>query len=134
MGATPVNVSGAGNSRIVLTADARGHFVTGGSINGKTVEFMVDTGATALAIGHAEADRIGLDYQSGRPVGLRTANGVVRGWQIHVDKVRVGNVTVHNVETVVTPIPMPFVLLGNSFLNHFSMRREGSQMTLEKRG
>ena len=134
VGATPVNVSGAGNSRIVLTADARGHFVTGGSINGKTVEFMVDTGATALAIGHAEADRIGLDYQSGRPVGLRTANGVVRGWQIHVDKVRVGNVTVHNVETVVTPIPMPFVLLGNSFLNHFSMRREGSQMTLEKRG
>ena len=134
VGATPVNVSGAGNSRIVLTADARGHFVTGGSINGKTVEFMVDTGATALAIGHAEADRIGLDYQSGRPVGLRTANGIVRGWQSHVDKVRVGNVTVHNVETVVTPIPMPFVLLGNSFLNHFSMRREGSQMTLEKRG
>ena len=134
VGATPVNVSGgAGNHRIVLSADARGHFVTSGSINGQTVQFIVDTGATALAIGYAEADRLGLDYRSGRTVGLRTANGVVRGWQIHVDKVRVGNVTVHNVETVVTPIPMPFVLLGNSFLNHFNMRREGSLMTLEKR-
>ena len=113
VGATPVDLGGASSPgsgrRVVLSADTRGHFVTNGSIND------------------------GLDYKGGQPVGMHTANGVVRGWLIRAGKVRVGDVTVHDVETVVTPLPMPAVLLGNSFLNRFNMRREGSQMTLEKR-
>ncbi|MGP1426003.1 MAG: retropepsin-like aspartic protease family protein [Ottowia sp.] len=137
VGATPVDLGGASSPgsgrRVVLSADTRDHFVTNGSINDRAVQFMVDTGATTLAIGQAEAERIGLDYKGGQPVGMHTANGVVRGWLIRAGKVRVGDVTVHDVETVVTPLPMPAVLLGNSFLNRFNMRREGSQMTLEKR-
>ena len=104
VGATPVDLGGASSSgngrRVVLSADTRGHFVTNGSINDRAVQFMVDTGATTLAIGQAEAERIGLDYKGGQPVGMHTANGVVRGWLIRAGKVRVGDVTVHDVETV----------------------------------
>ena len=99
--------------KFIYTFALRGHFVTNGSINDRAVQFMVDTGATTLAIGQAEAERIELNYKGGQPVGMHTANGVVRGWLIRAGKVRVGDVTVHDVETVVTPLPMPAVLLGN---------------------
>ena len=137
VGETPVNLGGAdtpgAGRRIVLTADSRGHFVTPGSINNRPVQFIVDTGATTIAMGQAEADRLGLNYKNGQPVGMHTANGTVQGWLIHAATVRIGDVTVRDVETIVTPQPMPAILLGNSFLNRFSMRREGSQMTLERR-
>ncbi|MDO5087610.1 MAG: TIGR02281 family clan AA aspartic protease [Comamonadaceae bacterium] len=137
VGETPVNLGGPGTPghgrRIVLTADSRGHFVTQGSINNRPVQFMVDTGATTVALGQAEADRLGLDYRRGRPVMMHTANGATRGWLLKVQALRVGDVTAHDVDTVVVPLPMPAALLGNSFLNQFNMRREGSLMTLERR-
>lgn len=137
VGETPVNLGGpqtpGHGRRVVLTADSRGHFVTQGSINNRPVQFMVDTGATTVALGQAEAERLGLDYRRGRPVMMQTANGATRGWLLKVRTLRVGDVTAHEVETVVVPLSMPAVLLGNSFLNRFNMRREGSQMTLERR-
>jgi aspartyl protease family protein len=120
-------------SRITLTAGSGGHFLTPGTINGRTVQFMVDTGATTIAMSVLEAERMGLKYQNGTPVRMGTANGVTQGYKLALDSVRVGEVEVFGVEAVVTPQPMPFVLLGNSFLNRFQMKRENEIMTLEKR-
>ena len=125
--------SGGGGSRIVLTADSRGHFLTPGTINGRTVNFMLDTGATTIAMSAADAQRIGLDFSKGQPVQMRTANGIATGYRVRLNSVRLGDVEVFDVEGIVSQQPMPFILLGNSFLNRFSMRRDAEQMVLERR-
>jgi aspartyl protease family protein len=134
---TPVSIGGGtgtgGGSRIVLPADSRGHFMTQGAINGRPVTFMLDTGATSIALSAADAQRIGLDYSKGQRVQMNTANGVSSGYKLRLQSVRVGDVEVYDIDAIVSPQPMPFVLLGNSFINRFSMRRDADQMVLEKR-
>ena len=137
VGEAPVNI-GAGKgsgkgSRIILVAGSGGHFMTAGQINGKAVQFMVDTGATSVAMGAQDAERAGVNFKAGQPVMMSTANGNVQGYRIKLDSVRVGDVEVFGVDAVVTPQPMPFMLLGNSFLTRFQMLRENDQMTLTKR-
>ena len=124
--------SGKGN-RIVLLAGSGGHFTTAGQINGKAVQFMVDTGATSVAMGAQDAERAGVNFKAGQPVMMSTANGNVQGYRIKLDSVRVGDVEVFGVDAVVTPQTMPYMLLGNSFLTRFQMLRENDQMTLTKR-
>lgn len=137
VGEAPVNVSankgGGKGNRIVLVAGTGGHFLTAGQINGKAVQFMVDTGATSIAMGAQDAERTGINFKIGQPVTMWTANGSVQGYRIRLDSVRVGEVEVFGVDAVVTPQPMPYMLLGNSFLTRFQMLRENDQMTLTKR-
>jgi len=138
VGDAPASVgSGAGEQlsggRVVLTAGPGGHFMTDGQINGRTVQFMVDTGATTVAMSVADAKRIGLNYQNGETVQMNTANGVTQGWRVTLNTVRVGDVMVSGVEAVVSPGGMPYVLLGNSFLSRFQMNRNNDQMVLERR-
>ena len=135
LGEAPVSVGARGGSgrRVVLMADSRGHFVNSGTINGRVMQYMVDTGASTVAIGRADAERMGLDFQKGQPVRMNTANGVTQGWRMRLDSVRIGDVEVFGVEAVVTPQPMPYVLLGNSFLTEFQMTRVNDQMVLEKK-
>jgi aspartyl protease family protein len=138
VGAAPVSVTGAAGgasrgNRIVLQAGAGGHFTTLGSINGRSVQFVVDTGATFVALSVADAERVGLNYQSGQPVRMSTANGLANGWRLSLQSLRIGDVEVAGVEAVVTPQAMPYVLLGNSYLTRFQMHRENEQMTLERR-
>ena len=134
LGEAPVSVGARGGSqRIVLAGDSRGHFVSQGQINGRTMQFMVDTGATTVAIGQPDAERMGLNYKKGQPVRMTTANGVAQGWRLKLDTVRIGDVQVYGVDAVVTPQAMPYVLLGNSFLTEFQMTRHNDQMVLEKR-
>ncbi|MEJ8811146.1 retropepsin-like aspartic protease [Variovorax ureilyticus] len=135
---TPVSIGGgggggAGGTRIVLPVSSGGHFLTQGAINGRTVSFMLDTGATAVAMSMADAQRIGLDYTKGTPVQMNTANGVAPGYRVRLNSVRVGDVEVYDVDAVVSQQPMPYILLGNSFISRFSMRRDADQMVLEKR-
>ncbi|MDM0104305.1 retropepsin-like aspartic protease [Variovorax sp. J22R24] len=135
---TPVSIGGGGpggggGSRIVLPVSSGGHFMAQGAINGRAVSFMLDTGATTVAMSAADAQRIGLDFSKGQPVRMSTANGVAQGYRVRLNSVRVGDVEVYDVEAVVSEQPMPFVLLGNSFINRFSMRRDADQMVLEKR-
>jgi len=137
LGGAPVNLgraSGEGTgSTIVLTAGSGGHFITGGSINGKAVRFMVDTGATMVAMSTADAERIGLKYKNGQMGYANTANGQIPVWHVNLDVVRVGDVQVYNVDAMVGPMPMSNILLGNSFLTRFQMKRENDVMTLERR-
>lgn len=119
--------------KVVLTADTQGHFRSLGSINGQSVTFLVDTGATWVAMGQSDAQRIGLKPQATQRVRVNTANGPVDGHSFQLDTVRVGNVEVRNVQAVVLPQPMPYVLLGNSFLTRFQMLRLNDQLTLERK-
>jgi aspartyl protease family protein len=137
VGGAPVSVGrgagGVGGRSIVLPVGPGGHFLTAGQINGRAVRFMVDTGATTIALGQAEAQAIGLDYRQGQRVMMNTANGASAGWLVTLSAVSIGEVTVANVQAVVMPASMPYVLLGNSFLSRFQMRRENDQMRLDLR-
>lgn len=137
LGATPSRLGGmaaaSAGREIVITASPGGHFITGGSINGRSVRFMVDTGATVLALGRDEALRLGLDLGSARAALADTANGTVPVQMLNLTRVRVGDVEVANVPAMVMPSAMPYVLLGNSFLTRFQMRRENDVMRLEQR-
>lgn len=136
LGAVQVRMSGpgAGEREIVLTAGPGGHFLATGAINGRAANFMVDTGATAVAISQSEADRMGIDYRNSTRRGMaETANGRVPAFGVTLNSVRVGDVEVANVEAVVLPAAMPHILLGNSFLMRFQMKRENDILRLEKR-
>ena len=80
-----------------------------------------------------EADRLGIDYKSGARGMARTANGVVPAYRASLAAVRIGDVQVYNVEATVLPGPMSFILLGNSFLTRFQMKRENDVLTLDLR-
>jgi aspartyl protease family protein len=138
VGDAPVSLGGSGPSagrgtRIVLNEGSGGHFMTAGQINGRAVQFMVDTGATSIAMSALDAERAGIAYKNGQKVRMSTANGITDGFRIKLNSVRVGDVEVFDVDAIVTPEPMPFLLLGNSFLSRFQMRRENTLMTLDKR-
>ena len=127
------NASTNGASRVTLIADARGHFVTTGSINGATVTFLVDTGATMVSMGITDARRIGLNYLAGERGMSRTANGAARVYRVKLDSVKVGDISLSNVDALVHEADMPWVLLGMSFLNRLEMTRQGDDLTLVKR-
>lgn len=136
LGGAPVSVgarTGPDKARLVLYADAGGHFVDSGSINGRPMRFIVDTGATAVAIGRAEAERLGVKVSEGKPVRMQTANGTTQGWLVKLASVRIGPLEQHGVQAIVTQEPMPYVLLGNSFLQPYEMTRKGGELTLQSR-
>lgn len=123
-----------GGNSVVLTADSRGHFVTTGVVNGISLQFMVDTGATSVVLPSAEARRAGINYLAGGRVLTQTANGVVPVYTVKLDTLRVGDITVNNVDAaVIEGDKLPFALLGMSFLNRMEMRRDGSTLTLIRR-
>lgn len=137
LGGAPVSIGGggggSGGTQIVLTATSGGHFVTSGSINGRATQFLVDTGATSVAMSADEARRMGINYEQGeRGVG-NTANGAVPIWRVTLKSLRIQDVEVYGVDAVVVPSGMPHVLLGNSFLTRFQMKRENDMLTLTRR-
>lgn len=137
LGAAPARVGSSGGvggaTEIVLHVGTGGHFLTQGSINGKPVQFLVDTGATVVAMSVNEATRIGLDWRNGQRGYSSTAGGTVPVYGVMLRSVRIGEVEVFNVDAVVLQADMPAILLGNSFLNRFSMRRDSDTMRLERK-
>ncbi len=138
VGAAPSRLAGTpapatGGREIVIAAGPGGHFVTAGSINGRAVQFMVDTGATLVSLGQTDADRLGLDWRNGQRVMTHTANGSAAAVLVTLGLVRVGEVQLANVDAIVVPAALPVVLLGNSFLSRMQMRRENDVMRLELR-
>lgn len=120
-----------GRGSITLIADGSGHFVTDGSINGAGTRFLVDTGATTVALSSVEAKRLGVRYLKGQPTMVGTANGTARAFRLKLDSVKVGEITLYQVDANVVEGSSPtIVLLGMSFLNRMQMKREGSTMVL----
>ncbi len=137
IGAVPAQVLAAVPStsgrEIVIPVGEGGHFTTSGSIRGHNVQYMIDTGATMVSMSRSDALRMGVDMSSATQGYMHTANGQVLVQMLTLPQMRVGDVEVNNVSTVVLPLPMPYVLLGNSFLMRFQMRRENDVMRLEAR-
>ena len=125
--------STSGPQTAVLTADGRGHFVTTGQVNGASMRFLVDTGASSVALGASDARRLGIDLTRAEQVVVNTANGQTVASRVKLDSVRVGEIVVMNVDAMVHSTEMPFALLGMSFLNRMEMQRDGDTMTLKKR-
>ena len=128
------STGGGGGDSVTLRADEKGHFVTSGAVNGSSLRFVVDTGATLIAIDRANAERIGIDYERGTPVQSMTVNGAVRGWRVTLDSVQIGGTTERDVDAIVVDNDyLPFGLLGMSYLNRFDMQRNGSTLVLRRR-
>ncbi len=125
--------SGRGQATATLTSDAGGHFFVTGNINGTTVRFIVDTGASMISLGSGDARRIGLDASKGEQGLVNTANGQTRVSRVKLDTVRIGEIVLNNVDALVHQNDLPVALLGMSFLNRMEMQRNGDTMTLKKR-
>ena len=132
-----ISVGGAasGAQRATLAADARGHFFATAAVNGVSLKFIVDTGASVVTIGVDDAKRAGILYLSGQRSLMQTANGVAPAYRVKLDTVRLGDITLNNVDGVVVEGNAlgGVGLLGLSFLNRIEMRREGDTMTLTRR-
>jgi len=137
VGASPVSLGSTGDAAdsgrfISIPMGSGGHFFIDGLINGGSAKFLVDTGASTITMGRADADRLGIDYkQHGTPITMGTANGVTQGQRVNLKTLRIGEVQVHDIDAVVGP-NMPFILLGNNFLSRFKMQRNSDMMLLEK--
>ncbi|HWH41612.1 MAG TPA: TIGR02281 family clan AA aspartic protease [Usitatibacter sp.] len=124
----------SGPQHVTLAPDGRGHFSAEGAINDAHVRFLVDTGATFVTLPAAEAARLGIDAEKGRPAVSQTANGNVLVRRVTLDRVKVGDITLYNVDAVVQDGPgLDMTLLGMSFLNRTEMRADGANLVLTKR-
>jgi len=132
-GQTYSSGAGSGAQSVTLAAGAGGHFMAQGQINGGAILFLVDTGATAIAIPASDAERLRIDYRKGRRGTTQTASGPAPVYVVTLDSVRVGGIEVQNVEAIVIEQGLTVALLGNTFLNRMEMRREGQTMTLIRR-
>jgi aspartyl protease family protein len=121
-------------ARAQILADSSGAYTTIGSINGRTVTFLVDTGATAVAMNSIEARRLGIDYTRGEPTMVQTASGTAPAYRVTLERVRVGDIEQRRVEAlVIAGDAPPMTLLGMSFLRTVEMRNEGRALILEQR-
>ena len=125
----------AEGTAVQIWPDASGMYNAVGSINGYPVDFLVDTGATLIAMNRNQARRLGIDYLvDGKPSYAATASGVVATYQVRLKRVRVGDIELTDVEASVIDGDFPLeVLLGNSFLNRLQMTRQGKMLELRKK-
>lgn len=121
--------------KAIIDMTPHGQFLTVGSINTLPVTFLVDTGATSIAMGTATAKRLGIDFRVTGEKGIsHTAGGAVRSWVVRLKKVKVGEITLSNVRaSVLEAYNNDKVLLGMSFLHRVNMREEGGIMYLEQK-
>ena len=122
-------------SEVRIQRDRSGMYFTIGSINGLPVNFLVDTGATQIAMNGTHARRLGIDYRVvGEPAVVTTASGVERAWAVRLDAVRVGEIELRNISAMVLEGVQPeTILLGMSFLGKLQISNEGQLMTLRQK-
>lgn len=132
-----VSVAGAissGPQSVTLYANSSGHHQTDGQLNGASVKFLVDTGATSVAMNSSDAKKAGIDYKKGESIPLQTANGTVQAYRVVINSLRIGSLSLNQVDGVVVEGESPpIVLLGMSALNRMEMKRDGIALTLIKK-
>jgi len=126
--------SDAGVTSVTLYQNAQGHFVSECKINGAPLKFIVDTGATSVALNSGDAKFAKIDYTRGEPMQVATANGVVTAYRVTIAQLKIGEITLNQVEAnVLEGGSPPIVLLGMSALNRLDMKRQDIAMTLTKK-
>jgi aspartyl protease family protein len=122
------------NDPVSLYADARGQFFGNLSVNGAALKYVVDTGATFVAINSGDAKFAKIDYAKAKPAQMSTANGEVTAYLVKLNTLKIGNITLNNVDAAVLEGGSPpYVLLGMSALNLMNMKRDNTIMTLSKK-
>ena len=122
------------NASVTLYANAEGHFISDCQINGATLKFLLDTGATSVALNSGDAKFANIDYKSGTPVQVNTANGVVNAYHVTIANLKIGSITLSQVEANVVEGGSPsIVLLGMSALSRLDMKRQDIALTLTKK-
>jgi len=119
---------------VSIPQNNRGHYTMVGSINGQLVRFLVDTGATTIAINSKLAAQLGLKYDDVMPVRATTAGGEVQAWKVNLDSVALGGIKLTNIRAVVIEGNYPAdVLLGMSFLDNVEMQESSGILLLESK-
>ncbi len=128
------NAGPANNDPVSLYADSAGHFLGNLSINGASLKYLVDTGATTVALNSGDAKFAKIDYEKGERIAMSTANGIVSAYLVRLNTLKIGTITLNNVEATVNEGGSPtVVLLGMSALNRLDMKRDNSILTLTKK-
>lgn len=116
---------------IVLKRNAYGHYVTNGRINNVEVVFLLDTGATEIAIPETVANKIGLE--KGYKIIVKTANGNAKAYKTRLDNVAIGDIALYDLSaTILTNITGEEILLGMNFLKNFEIIQKGEQLTIRQ--
>lgn len=125
----------ASKTQVSIRKNGIQQYTVNGSINGQSVQFLVDTGATSVAMNEADARRLGLQYQQdGKESQVVTAGGVSKSWQVKLARVKVGEILVSDVDAVVVQGGFPTqILLGMTYLNHVKMQEHNGVLLLEKK-
>ena len=125
----------AEKSELRIASGHGGHYFINGKINGLPANFMVDTGATSIAMNYLEAERLGIDYRAGEPISVSTANGIAKAYVVTLGRVSVGDIELHQVEAAVSTTNSPeIILLGNSFLGRLDMAIAEGVLVLKEKG
>jgi aspartyl protease family protein len=109
-------------------------YLTTGSVNGYTVDFLVDTGASAIALNAATANRLGIAYLEAPAAMVKTASGITKAYPVNLDLVQLGDIKLHNIEALVLDGPQPErALLGMTFLGQLEIKQTEQRMDLKKK-
>ncbi len=121
----------AERQRVAIAPDAFGQYRIRGAINDGFVNFLVDTGASVVAMSRRHAERLGIDYRRGQRGQVQTAQGITQSHFVVLDQVVVGGITARNVQAAVIDGDYPAeILLGMSFLRQVGMEEQGGVLTL----
>lgn len=116
--------------RVVLQRDRSGHYRVPGEINGHAVAFLVDTGATDVAVSERAARAMGLAF--GPRTTVMTAAGPAPAWKTRIEQVSAGGLERRDVRATITPGLGDEALLGMSFLRHFEIRQQDDRLVIER--
>ncbi len=117
------------NKTIELKRNRFGHYMATGKINASEVVFMLDTGATDVAVPESLAQKLRLER--GPAIRVMTANGIARAYQTNIKTLMLGNIELNNVSAAITPgMSGPEILLGMSALKQLDFSQTGDVLTL----
>jgi aspartyl protease family protein len=129
-GGTVSSVDSSGAVMVVLEQDRNGHYEAEGEINGQRVIFLVDTGATDVALPESVARALGLDF--GPRIQVMTAAGPSNAWMTRLDEVAVGGIRRKNVRATITSGEFNGILLGMSFHKHYSLQQQDGKLVIRE--
>ena len=121
----------AGGVGVRLKKSRSGHYLAMGKINGQSINFMIDTGATDVVISAQLAKKAGI--QQKEKINLMTANGWTEGWSANIATIELGEIVEHDIRAVIAPsLGTMRPLLGMSFLERLSFSQKGNELIIQK--